>query len=93
MVAYCFVEHVCTLACMVTRVSGYLRRPVKASDLLVLELQEGVSCLTWLLEMKLLSLQEQQTHSQQALLNSTLNSNTLINSYKEMTIITITSVL
>ena len=90
MEAYCFVDHV---ACMVTSVSGYLRRPEEASDLLVLELQEVVSCLTWWLEMKLLPLQEQQTHLQQTVLNSTLNSNTLINSYIEMTIITITCVL
>lgn len=84
----------CIHSCsVVTSVSGYLRRPEGASDLLVLELQDAVTCLTWLLGTKLLPLQEQKTHLQQALLKSTLNSNTLINSYIEMTTITITCVL
>ena len=85
-----FIDHVCTLSCVITSVSGYLSRP-QVSDSLVLELQDGVSCLTRLLGMKLLSLQE-QTQEQQALLKFTLNSNTLLNSYIEMTNITITSV-
>lgn len=76
MVVNHFIDYVCMFVCVVTSVFGYLRMPEEASDLLVLELQEGVSCLTWLLGMKLLPLQEQQTHLQQGLLKSTLNSNT-----------------
>lgn len=49
------VVRVCVCVYVVTSVFGYLSRPEEAPDPLLPELEEDVSCLTWLLAIKIMS--------------------------------------